>query len=48
VDSLAALSGRLAGEGAAREALEGIVSRHPGTAASEAAGAALSRLGDGK
>ncbi len=48
VDSLAALSGRLAGAGTARKNLEGIVSRHPGTAASEAAGAALSRLGDGK
>jgi hypothetical protein len=48
VDSLAALSGRLAGEGTVRKNLEGVVSRHPGTAASEAAGAALSRLGDGK
>jgi hypothetical protein len=48
VDSLAALSGRLAGAGTARKNLEGIVSRHPGTAASEAAGAALARLGDGK
>ncbi len=48
VDSLAALSGRLAGAGTARKNLEGIVSRHPGTSASEAAGAALSRLGDGK
>jgi len=48
VDSLAALSGRLAGAGTARMALEGIVSRHPGTAASEAAGAALARLGDGR
>jgi hypothetical protein len=48
VDSLAALSGRLAGAGTAKKNLEGIVSRHPGTAASEAAGAALARLGDGR
>lgn len=48
VDSLAALSGRLAGAGTARKNLEGVVTRHPGTAASEAAGAALIRLGDGK
>jgi hypothetical protein len=48
VDSLAALSNRLSGAGTARKNLEGIVSRHPGTSASEAAGAALARLGDGK
>ena len=48
VDSLAALSNRLAGAGTAKKALEGIVSRHPGTAASEAAGAALARLGNGR
>jgi hypothetical protein len=48
VDSLAALSNRLSGAGTVRKNLEGIVSRHPGMAASEAAGAALSRLGDGK
>lgn len=48
VDSLAALSNRLAGAGTVRKNLEGVVTRHPGTAASEAARAALARLGDGK
>ena len=48
VDSLAALSGRLGGAETARKNLEGIVSRHPGTAVSEVAGAALARLGDGR
>jgi hypothetical protein len=48
VDSLAALSNRLSGAETVRKNLEGVVSRHPGTAASEAAGSALARLGDGR
>ncbi len=44
VDSLAALSGRLAGAGTARANLAGIVSRHPRTLAAEAAGKALERM----
>lgn len=48
VDSLAALSARLGGAGAARENLKAIITLHPKTKASEEALAVLGRLEEGK